>query len=371
MPAKPLTRRIGNLWRGNRLGRALRILTPPLVLVLGWWLGAAFMAVNTPPVQMAAIGLMGLLAAISIGRPLMFSWILLNLMLALGGWQQIDISTIDHARQRSFFGIYTVQNSQSTQTRRLLHGTTLHGAQSLDPAKSRMPLTYYPPMSGIGLAMQTAPVLFGEAARVGVVGLGSGSLACYAQKGENWTIFEIDPLMVELATDPDVFSYVSQCKPDVRIVVGDARLKLADEPDGRFDLLVVDAFSSDAIPLHLLTREAFETYRRTLGPGGVLMVHVSNRFLDLEPVVGAIARDLGMAARVRVHAPSVEERIEYSYNASIWIALTADEAAMTRFTEATGHSEEWTPLRTRKDVPAWTDGFASVLPVLKPFWKDE
>ncbi|TPE58787.1 hypothetical protein FJQ54_17250 [Sandaracinobacter neustonicus] len=371
VPAKPLTRRIGNLWRGNRLGRLLRILTPPLVLALGWWLGIAFMAVDTPPLQIAAIGLMGLLAAISIGRPLMFSWILLNLMLALGGWQQIDISTIDHARQRSFFGIYTVQNSQSTQTRRLLHGTTMHGAQSLEPAKSRMPLTYYAPTSGIGLAMQSAPLLYGEGARIGVVGLGSGSLACYAETGEDWTFFEIDPLMVELATDPRIFSYVSQCQPHARIVVGDARLKLAEEPAARFDLLAVDAFSSDAIPLHLLTREAFESYRHTLSPGGVLMVHVSNRFLDLEPVVAAIAKELGMAARVRLYMPSLQDRADYSYNPSIWIALTADEASMTRFTEATGHSEEWLPLRHDKAVPAWTDGFASVLPVLKPFWKDE
>jgi SAM-dependent methyltransferase len=371
VPARPLTRRIGNLWRGNGLGRTLRILTPPAVLVLGWWLGAAFMAVNTPPVQVAAIAFMALLAVLAIGRPLMFSFVLLNLMLALGGWQQIDISTIDRARQRSFFGIYTIQNSHSTQTRRLLHGTTMHGAQSLDPALSRMPLTYYAPMSGIGLAMQTAPSLFGDGARIGVIGLGSGSLACFAKPGEDWTIFEIDPLMVEIATDPEVFSYVSQCKPDVRIVVGDARLKLAEEPKDRFDLLAVDAFSSDAIPLHLLTREAFETYARALAPGGVLMVHVSNRYLDLEPVVAGIANELGLAARIRVYGPTPQDQADYSYNASIWIALTANEADMTRFTEATGHSEEWTPLRARTDVPGWTDGFASILPVLKPFWKGD
>jgi SAM-dependent methyltransferase len=369
VPARPLTRRIGALWQGRGpVARALRILVPPLVLALGWWLGAAFRLVDTPPLQIAAIALMAGLALVAIGRPLMFAFILANLMLALGGWQQIDISTIEKARQRSFFGIYTIENSNSTRTRRLLHGTTLHGAQSLDPAKARMPLTYYAPGSGVGLAMQAAPALFGAGARIGVVGLGTGSLACYATPAADWTVFEIDPLMVDLATDPAVFSFIARCKPDIRVVVGDARLKLADEPAGRFDMLAVDAFSSDAIPLHLLTREAFETYRRTLSPDGVLLVHVSNRFLDLEPVVAAIAADMGLSARQLFYRPDEEGRAE-SYNGSVWIALTANEAAMLRFTEGTGQGGDWVPLATRKDVPAWTDGFASILPVLKPFWE--
>lgn len=368
LPARPLTSAIGNLWKGNRpFARALRVLSPPLLLALGWWLGASLNIVDPPLGQAIALLVMAGIAVLAIGRPIMFAWSLLMLMLALGGWQQIDISTIEKARQRSFFGIYTIENSNSTKTRRLLHGTTLHGAQSSDPAKSRMPLTYYAPGSGVGLAMQAAPTLFGADARIGVVGLGTGSLSCYATPTEDWTVFEIDPLMVELATDPAVFSFIAQCKPDIRIVVGDARLKLADEPAGRFDLLAVDAFSSDAIPLHLLTREAFETYRRTLSPDGVLLVHVSNRFLDLEPVVAAIGKEMGLAVRTFHYQPDAEGRTE-SYNASIWIALTADETAMTAFTEATGESGNWLPIETKAGVPAWTDGFASVLPVLKPFW---
>jgi spermidine synthase len=171
--------------------------------------------------------------------------------------------------------------------------------------------------------------------------------------------------MVSLATDPAVFSFIAQCKPDIRVVVGDARLKLAEEPAGRFDILAVDAFSSDAIPLHLLTREAFETYRRTLSPDGVLLVHVSNRFLDLEPVVAAIAKEMGLSARQRFYQPDKEGWAE-SYNASIWIALTASEDAMVRFTEGTGQGGDWVPIGTQRHVPAWTDGFASILPVLKP-----
>ncbi|MFN3371671.1 MAG: spermidine synthase [Sphingomonadaceae bacterium] len=365
VPARPLAGWIRDAWRGPAWhARALRILSPPLVLALGWWLGAAFNPLDPAPEHVAALLLMGGLALLAIGRPILFSWILLNLMLGLGGWQQIDVSTIDRARQRSFFGIYTIENSQSSNTRRLLHGTTLHGAQSLDPARSRTPLTYYAPGSGVGQAMQAAPELFGEGARIAVVGLGTGSLACYATPLQDWTFFEIDPLMVDLATDPRVFSYVSQCKPEARIVVGDARLKLAAEPAARFDLLVVDAFSSDAIPLHLLTREAFATYRRALSPQGVLILHISNRFLDLEPVVAAIAGSMGLAARQLSWDPGAEGRAA-GYNGSIWVALAADEAAMTRFTEATGDSAQWLPLRTRDGLEPWTDGFASVLPTLK------
>lgn len=179
-------------------------------------------------------------------------------------------------------------------------------------------------------------------------------------------MFEIDPLMVEIATNPRAFTYVSQCRPDLRIVIGDARLKLAEEPAARFDLLAVDAFSSDAIPLHLLTREAFETYFRTLSKEGVLLVHISNRFLNLEPVVSAIAKDLGIASRVVRYIPMDEEISEgLSYNASIWVALTRDEDSMTRFTESTGRSGDWVPVPEDKAVKGWTDSFASILPVFK------
>jgi hypothetical protein len=366
VPAKPLHPAIGNLWRGKSpLARALRILAPVVGWGLAWWLGAVFMATDTPPLQIAALALLGGLALLAIGRPLMFTWLLAMLMLALGGWQQIDISSIEKARQRSFFGIYTIENSQSSATRRLLHGTTLHGAQSLDAARSRDPLTYYAPKSGVGLAMSSATA----GARIGVVGLGTGSLTCYADPSQDWTVFEIDPLMVELATDPAVFSYVSQCAPDTRIVIGDARLKLAEEPAGRFDLLAVDAFSSDAIPLHLLTREAFDTYVRTLAPDGLLLVHISNRFLDLEPVVAAIGAEMGLSARILTYQPGLDERAD-SYNSSIWIVLARREARIEQFIAETPTDAEWLPLRRDAEVPAWTDSFASILPVLKPIWKD-
>jgi spermidine synthase len=244
----------------------------------------------------------------------------------------------------------------------------MHGAQSLDPERARTPLTYYAPASGVGLAFAALPALAGPQARVGVVGLGTGSLACYAAPGQDWSFYEIDPLMVELATDRAVFSFLADCTPDARIVVGDARLKIDEEPDGRFDLLVVDAFSSDAIPVHLLTREAFASYRRVMAPDGVLMLHISNRFLDLEPVVAAIAQELGMAARIRTYLAD-EEAEAQGFNTSIWVVLTAHEAGMARFLATAGGDARWQPLKVRDGLAAWSDQRASVLPVLKPFMR--
>ncbi len=370
VPARYLHPRIRQLWVGTGLAnRLLRVLTPPVTLTLGWLLGLSFNLQQPSAWQLAAIATMLVIALLSIGRPFSFSWHLLMLMLALGGWQQIDISTVDGARQRSFFGIYTIENSRSTQTRRLLHGTTLHGAQSLDPARSREPSTYYAPRSGVGMAMRAAPALFGKQARIGVVGLGTGTLLCYAMPGQDWSVFEIDPLMVKIATDRQAFSYHAQCKPDARIVVGDARLKLGQEPDARFDVLAIDAFSSDAIPLHLLTREAFDTYVRALAPDGLLLVHISNRFLRLEPVVAALADEMGLVARKVDYVPSLEEReAGSSYSSAQWILLARDTAAMDRAIAAMDEPDAFVPARMEAGIVGWSDGFASVLPVLKPFW---
>lgn len=370
VPARYLHPRIRQSWVGSGpASRLLRILTPPITLALGWILGMSFNFEDAPLWQWAAVGAIVSIAILSIGRPFAFAWHLLMLMLALGGWQQIDISTVEGARQRSFFGIYTIENSRSANIRRLLHGTTLHGAQSLDPQKSRQPSTYYAPRSGVGMAMRSAPGLFGPQGRIAVVGLGTGSLLCYATPGQDWTIFEIDPLMVKIATNPAAFSYHAQCKPEARIVVGDARLTLAREPAGRFDLLAIDAFSSDAIPLHLLTREAFETYVRSLSADGLLLVHISNRFLRLEPVVAALADELGLAARTVDYVPSVAERADAApYNSAQWIILARNEAVLERAIAAMAEPESFAPVRMEAGIPGWTDSHASILPVLKPFW---
>jgi hypothetical protein len=181
-----------------------------------------------------------------------FLALLCVLMLAQGGMETIEAS-IDRLRSRSYFGIYTIRDYPDAKVRVLSHGTTLHGEQSTEPAKRRNLTTYYGPSSGVGLALANAQALFGPAARIGVVGLGAGTLACYHQPGERWRFYEIDPAVVRYSRNR-TFTYLADCAPDAQVIVGDARLELAKAPKGGLDILAVDAFSSDAIPLHLLTR---------------------------------------------------------------------------------------------------------------------
>jgi spermidine synthase len=246
----------------------------------------------------------------------------------------------------------------------------MHGVQSLEEEKARIPMSYYAPDSGVGRAMRAVPALFGAGARVGFVGLGAGSLACYAEPDQRWTVFEIDPAVVDLTIGKGAFTYVARCKPDIRVVLGDARLTLAREPKGGLDLLAVDAFSSDSIPLHLLTQEAFAIYLRALAPDGVLLVHVSNRFLALEPVVAAAVEARGLAARRLRYSPSAADaRAGMRFSSSDWIAIARDEARMARVVEAAQGSAladaAWAPLAPAGDVQAWRDDHASILPLLK------
>ena len=199
--------------------------------------------------------------------------------------------------QRSYFGVYRVMPSGDGEFNILMHGTTLHGAQRVRDGEGALivdttPATYYHPKSpmarSIGIMRERLNAK-GEKGRYGVIGLGAGSLACYFKEGERWRFFEIDPVVVKIAKTPERFSYLHYCQPNPDIMLGDARLTLAKEPDGSFDLIIVDAFSSDAVPVHLLTAEGLQLYASKLRPDGVAVLHISNRYLDLDAVVGATA----------------------------------------------------------------------------------
>ncbi len=242
--------------------------------------------------------------------------------------------------------------------RQLVHGTTLHGQQSTDPARERLPSTYYGPDSGAGLALTRAPDLYGPSARIGVVGLGTGTLACYKREGQRWTFFEIDQTVVDFSRR-GTFTYLPNCAPAARIVLGDARLKLAEERQGSFDVLAIDAFSSDAIPLHLITREAVEVYFRALSPDGIVVLHISNRFVDLEPVVRAIARDLGLAASLRNDSSSGDPTL----TASSWVALARKPETLEALAQPRADAP-WEALALPAER-AWTDDRASILPFIR------
>lgn len=285
-----------------------------------------------------------------------FVALLLVLMVAQGGLSTLRGISAGY-RTRSYFGIYSVYDNHEEGTRVLVHGTTLHGKQPLDPKRQEEPTTYYGDTSGVGLAMEAVPALYGPSARVGVVGLGAGTLACRHKPGQHWTIFEIDPVIVDYSRRGR-FTYLNRCAPDARIVLGDARLQLEAMAPGSLDVLAVDAFSSDAIPLHLLTDEAVGVYERVLSPRGLLVIHVSNQYIELEPVLSAIASKRGLHAWVRRDAPSGNLA-----TASSWVILTRDPANFTKV-RALSRKLEWNRLDPAIGA-AWTDDHASILPYIR------
>ncbi|HEX6368976.1 MAG TPA: fused MFS/spermidine synthase [Longimicrobium sp.] len=257
--------------------------------------------------------------------------------------------------ERTFFGRYKVVEYQHNGGFHVLrHGSTLHGAQSLEPYRRREPLTYYLMHGPLGKVFATTADRAGSR-RVAVVGLGTGTTAAYAQPGEDWTFYEIDPGIERIARDTAYFSYLADSPARTRVVLGDARLSLARETDRTYDLILLDAFSSDAIPVHLMTREALDTYLARLAPRGLVVFHVSNRYLDLEPVVAALARDRGLVARAGV---GPRDRRTYE-STSTWIAVARTAADLGPLT---ADANWWTP-RLRADVEPWTDDYSSLLTV--------
>ena len=288
--------------------------------------------------------------------------VLLALMCGMGARTTIPPS-LSGDRARSYFGVYTVLDDTTNHMTVLVHGGTAHGIELTTPGQERTPTAYYGATSGAGLVLGSAPELFGPDASVGVVGLGAGTLACYHQPGQTWQFFEIDPVVVKIARDSGRFHFLSECAPDATMTVGDARLELGDVPDDSYDVLAVDAFSSDAIPMHLMTREAFDVYDRVLRADGVLLVHITNRFMDLEPVFRALVTDAGWSAAVREDDPSAEDVRTKQYQPSLWVALSRTDGVLDERLATVGG--EWRPLESARGSRPWTDDFASVLPLLK------
>ncbi|MBC9031640.1 fused MFS/spermidine synthase [Sphingomonas sp. JC676] len=351
---------LARLWSGTGQVLRIKILATALIVALLVLIGLVNpgdalgeMHVQILFLFVVAVGL------IATGKRVPYMIALVGALFLFGGYNSIQL-TLAGDRTRSYFGVYTVTDSPSE--RRLAHGTTLHGIQ-LKGARSRLPTTYYVAGSGVGRAMQAAPLFYGAAARIGVVGLGTGTLACYAQPGQAWRFFEIDPAVVNISRDSGRFTFLRQCAPQAEIAVGDARLRLAEMQPASFDLLALDAFSSDAVPMHLMTAQAFGTYGRVLAPNGLLLVHISNRFLALGPVVSAAARGGGWhAARLVYHPSALEEQDEGSI--SDWIALSRDKGTLDRLVARGGG---WEPLADYPGFTGWTDDYASVLAVMRAF----
>ena len=262
---------------------------------------------------------------------------------------------------RSFFGVHRVVETISGTHRMLVHGNTLHGAERIreldgTPVTGRPePLTYYyfgGPISEVTSAARAAAS--GKLGNVAVVGLGAGSMACHRHAGETWTFFEIDPEVVRLARDPAMFRFLASCAPDAPIVLGDARLTLAASSQ-QFDLIVLDAFSSDAIPTHLLTREALRGYLAHLAPHGMLLIHISNRHLELPKVVAAVGATEGLTTLVKTDRNPID--LTADLRAAAMVAVLARSEA--DFGTLLG-AEGWEKTEAG-GVVAWTDDYSDII----------
>jgi spermidine synthase len=271
----------------------------------------------------------------------------------LGGGDSVRVLL----RERNFFGVLQVVHDNRGNVHRLVHGNTLHGQQSLDPKRRREALSYYHRTGPIGQLLEdqaTRPAR----TNVAVVGLGAGSLACYATDNEAWTFYEIDPAIVRIARDPRFFTYLSECRArSCEIILGDAKLQLKNAPRSGYGLIVLDAFSSDAIPIHLLTREALRLYRAKLADRGLIAFHISNRHIDLTPVLGALARDAGLISRVRSDLKTSPDQVKDGKSASIWLVM----AARTSDLGALANDPSWVEPRLRADEAVWTDDYSNLV----------
>jgi SAM-dependent methyltransferase len=357
-PARPNARtRRWSGWLDWVLPLALGAATAGLILVLPSW--------NVEPVQLR-LGLMfGVPAALCytfVDRPRRFALGVAALLIAGGlysGSQGRPLHT-----ERSFFGVLRITIDPSGTFRQLVHGNTVHGRQRLLDQGRPEPRSYYHREGPIGRLFAVLPKVnprFGEA-RIGVVGLGIGSLAYYAEPRQQWTFYEIDPAVQRLAADPAYFSFLQTCRAaTLEVVLGDARLRLQDAPDHHYDLLVLDAFSSDAVPVHLLTREAMQLYRDKLAPGGLLAFHISNRYLDLKPVLGNLAADAAWSARVREDLAVLDK--ESGKDPSIWVVMAGSEKELALLSKGF-----WELLPGRAGEAVWRDDFSNLLAIFK--WRE-
>lgn len=261
---------------------------------------------------------------------------------------------------RSFFGVHKIVVTSDGQYHVLMHGTTIHGAEKFlnndgTPIKGRPePISYYHKDGGMGRAIDAIRARKGGPIRVAVIGLGAGTLACQSQPGENWKFFEIDQTMVDTARDPKYFTYVSSCEPDMKPVIGDARLTFAKEPDGIYDLIIVDAYSSDAIPIHLATEEAMAIYKAKLAPQGAVVMHVSNRHLELASVIVGIAEENDLKSWV--YNEDSGRDAEYIFTTNVVISAR-EEADVGKIAS----DDKWALTEATEGQRVWTDDYSNVL----------
>jgi spermidine synthase len=262
------------------------------------------------------------------------------------------------AAERSFFGVYHVSDDRGY--RELIHGSTIHGIQSLDPERIHEPLSYFSRGGPIGDVFGT-PDIAGRLREIAVIGLGAGSLACYASSDRRFTFYEIDPLVERIARNPDYFSFLKDCAPESRVVVGDARLSLAGAAAHRYDLVVADAFSSDTVPVHLVTKEAVALYLSKLSQHGLLAFNISNRYLDLRTVLAAIAQDAGLHSIVRDDRDVDDAERNRGRFPSTWLLMARTHADFGTLAA----DPRWHEVEIHSGSRIWTDDFSALADTIR------
>jgi hypothetical protein len=346
-------------WLDLGYGAALGVLTMLLALFVARVNWSALGIEWTTQESLAVIvGVPLLLAYLMRKRPLRFALAVGAITLGGAFYRSLDSRTLHTAR--NFFGTLRVTQDAGSDLRWLYHGTTIHGRQSTTLAKQCEPLSYYHPRGPLGdvfNSYRSRPA----SPNVAVVGLGAGTTAAYARAGETWTFYEINPEVLRVAETPDYFTYLSYCARAVplSVVIGDARLRLADAQPSSYGLIVLDAFSSDAIPVHLMTVEALDLYLSKLAPGGLVLFHVSNRSLDLHPVVADLARARSLAALARDDAN--DSPYDADKEASQWIAVARTADDLAPLSNASG----WYRLEGDAARRVWTDDYSNIVGAFK------
>lgn len=336
---------------GGALGGLLVAVVAPLVFTGYFELGAG----------LAALAVLAALRFISLGRVAYLASLLVVLGVGAcatydGFRNQRDVIVA----KRSFYGVLRVKEygtpGDESHLRRLVHGTIMHGEQYMSDARRRTPTTYYTESSGIAAAIHAKQ---GHPVRVGVIGLGTGTIAAYGRPGDVYRFYDIDANVIRIAHDE--FTFLSDSRARVETALGDARLTLEREPPEGFDVLAVDAFSSDAIPVHLITCEALQTYLRHMKPDGIVAFHVSNRFLDLIPVVARLAKELDLQAALIADDPEDEDDTSFK-SRSDWVLVSRGAAALEAPAIVAAGA---TPAADRPGWRTWTDDYSNLIQILK------
>ena len=312
--------------------------------------------VETAQLRVLALGAIGFVAFTQVRRTTRFAMMIAAMLLASAVTQRAYTTVLE--ADRTFFGTYRVSLDAGGKFYALYHGTTIHGLQATDPAQRDEPLVYYHRSGPFGEAFERVPRLR-DGSDIGAVGLGVGSRGAYARPSQHWVFFEIDPAVERIARDERYFHFLESCGSRCSVVLGDARVSLA-RFDGRFDAIVLDAFSSDSIPLHLLTREALDVYLRHLKPGGLLIFHVSNRYLRLGPALARLLQERGLVS-VEQEQPVTAADVENGKTASDWVVASSDTDAINLLAS----DRRWNVLTAPKQMRLWTDDYSNILSVLK------